>query len=64
MGICLLCYKGGKKKFWLARGNPSSLSKHLESSHKNEKTTSSDAVPEDSPAAAEAMKAYRKLTSG
>ena len=64
MGICLLCFTSGMKKFWLARGNPSSLSKHLQDRHRNERTKPTDAVPEDSPAAAEAMKAYRKLTSG
>ena len=54
----------GMKKFWLAKGDLYSLSKHLQDHHKNECTKPTDAVPEDSPAAAEAMKAYRKLTSG
>ncbi|CAB4003713.1 Hypothetical predicted protein [Paramuricea clavata] len=63
MGICLRCFNSGKEKFWLTRGNPSSLKKHLETTHKGERTSLGDAVSEDSPAAVEAMKAYRKLTS-
>ena len=62
MGICLLCFHHGKKKFWFSRGNKSTLSKHLASSHKNESTSVNDAVPEDSPLAAEAVRAYRKMS--
>ena len=64
MSICLLCFHHGKKKFWLSRGNQSSLSKHLTSSHKNQSTSVNDAMPEDSPLAAEAVRAYRKMMSG
>ena len=64
MGICLLCFHHGKKKFWLSRGNQSTLSKHLASSHKNESTSVNDAVLEDSPLAAEAVRAYRIIMSG
>ena len=55
--FCLLCFHHGKKKVWLSRGNQSTLSKHLASSHKNESTSVNDAVPEDSPLAAEAVRA-------
>ena len=66
MGICLLCFHHGKKKFWFSRKSlvQSTLSKHLASSHKNESTSVNDAVPEDSPLAAEAVRAYRKIMSG
>ncbi|CAB3978825.1 Hypothetical predicted protein [Paramuricea clavata] len=57
MGFCLLCFKEGKAKFWLARGNPSSLSTHLA---KAQRTTLNDAVSEGSPLAAEAKKAYQR----
>ena len=64
MGICLLCFRHGKKKFWLSRGNQSTLNKHLATNHKDESTSFNDAVPEHSPLAAEAVRAYRKIMSG
>ena len=64
MGIFLLYFRHGKKKFWLSRGSQSTLKKHLATSHKDESTSFNDAVPEDSPLAAEAVRAYRKIMSG
>jgi hypothetical protein len=60
MGFCLLCSHEGKQKFWLARGNPSTLSSHLSKVHKSESMKANDAVPESSPLAAEAMKEYKR----
>jgi hypothetical protein len=60
MGFCLLCFREGKQRFWLARGNPSTLSSHLSKVHKNQSTKANDAVPESSPLAAEAMKEYKR----
>lgn len=62
MGFCLLCLKEGKGKFWLKRGNKSSLSNHLKTHRdKGQRTTPNDAVREDSPLAAEALKAYKRI---
>ncbi|CAB3983007.1 Hypothetical predicted protein [Paramuricea clavata] len=60
MGFCLLCFREGKQKFWLARGNASTLSNHLSRVHKNQSTKANDVVPESSPLAAEAMKEYKR----
>ena len=62
MGFCLLCFKEGKSKFWLKRGNKSSLATHLKSHSDNgQKTSPNDAVPENSPLAAKALKAYKQI---
>jgi hypothetical protein len=57
MGFCLLCFKEGKK-----RGNKSSLATHLKTHNdKGQKTLPNDAVPENSPLAAKALKAYKQI---
>ncbi|XP_046844881.1 uncharacterized protein LOC124438723 [Xenia sp. Carnegie-2017] len=64
MGFCLLCFRQGKRKFWLARGNKSSLANHLKThSDKGEKTLANDAIREDSPLAKSALQAYKMLKS-
>ena len=60
-GICLLCFRHGKTKFWLSRANNSSFAKHYKLAHPNQTISPKDAVPDDSPLAVEAMKVYNKI---
>lgn len=62
MGICLQCFKQGKKKFSLARANFSTFKKHYKSVHPNLTVSPNDVVTDDSPLAVEAMKAYNKMS--
>ena len=59
MGICMLCFRQGKKKFSLARANLSTFKKHHKAVHPNETVSPKDVVPDDSPLAVEA---YNKMS--
>lgn len=61
LGFCLRCFHAGKSKFWLTRGNHSSVLKHLDSTHKHEKFSVNDVVSENLPAAQQAVKAYKRI---
>ena len=63
MGICMLCFRQGKKKFSFARANFSTFKKHYKAVHPNETVSPKDVVPDDSPLAVEVMKAYNKMSS-
>jgi hypothetical protein len=60
MSVCLDCFGKGRKKFTLARFNPSCVTSHLMRIHKNEKIPRERVVSENAPAAYAAMKVYHE----